>query len=75
MDSPSLKSFASTNGGDKTNRGGAPGKGGFPPVNGAPTVAVNSSISLNQTKSELFEKTKKLEEKDAEGKLKNIHIT
>lgn len=56
MESPSQKSFASQNG---------KGRGG---KNEAvvPLPAVNSSVSINQTKSELYEKTKKLEEKESE---------
>lgn len=56
MDSPSQKSLVSQNG---------KGKGGKnePFV---PLPAVNASVSISQTKSELYEKTKKLEDKEAE---------
>lgn len=64
MQSPSQKSFASSNG-DKSNAKN--GKAALPPVNPfVPYPVVNASVSLNQTKSELNEKTKKLQEKEDE---------
>ena len=61
MQSPSQRSFASSNG-DKASKNSKT----LPQV--VPQPAVNASVSLNQTKSELFEKTKKLQEKEDESK-------
>ena len=67
MISPSQKSFSSNVSSEKASKAG--GKGappvGYPPF--VPYPAANASISLAQTKSELSEKTKKLQEKEDEG--------
>lgn len=67
MISPSQKSFSSNVSIEKAGKGGTKGP---PPVGYQPFVpypAANATISLAQTKSELSEKTKKLQEKENEG--------